>query len=668
MENIYNETALTQEQINDVLSLYSSGRIEEAISEIKALNSNYPNVPLLFNILGACYQSLGHLDASIQMFKTAVSIKPDYAEAHFNLGIIQKKNNQLELAIQSYKRTISLAPSYAEAYNNLGNVYKIIGQNDDAINSYIKAIEIKPEFADAHNNLGIAFKAQGQIDIAVHHYETAAKISPNFYDVFFNLGNAYRDLKKRDKALISYERGYELKPSANYILGNILNTKAHLCEWSEWANQLYELQNKINDGQKVIGPFALMSLIDDPKILKKTSEIYSEDKFPRSDFLPSIVNHPLHKKIRLGYFSADFREHPVSTLTAELYEIHDRNQFEVHAFSYGPDTQDNMNLRIKNGVDYFHDVRSLSFKDTALLARSFEIDIAIDLGGFTKDARTGIFAMSAAPIQLSYIGYLGTMGSDYYDYLIADLILIPKENQKYYLEKIAYLPSFQVNDSKDLPPDKTMTLEDLGLSDRVFVFCCFNNTYKITPKTFDGWARILKSVEDSVLILYANNELSKVNLTKEIEQRGVAVERLIFGENLDRAEYLARYRVADLFLDTHPYNAGTTASDALKMGLPMLTMRGRSYQARMGASIVNAVNLPELITNSQEEYESLAIELATNQDKLKAIKEKLANNLATAPLYDTKLFTKNIESAYKQMYYRHHKGLEPDHINVEDLK
>ena len=209
-----------------------------------------------------------------------------------------------------------------------------------------------------------------------------------------------------------------------------------------------------------------------------------------------------------------------------------------------------------------------------------------------------------------------------------------------------------------------MTRKELGLPETGFVFCCFNNTYKITPTTFDGWARILKSVEGSVLILYANNELSKVNLTKEIEQRGVAADRLIFGENLERSLYLARYRVADLFLDTHPYNAGTTASDALKMGLPMLTMKGKSYQARMGASIVNAVNLPELITHSQEEYESLAIELASNPDKLKAIKEKLASNLATAPLYNTKLFAKNIESAYTQMYERHHQGLEPDHIYI----
>jgi predicted O-linked N-acetylglucosamine transferase (SPINDLY family) len=276
-----------------------------------------------------------------------------------------------------------------------------------------------------------------------------------------------------------------------------------------------------------------------------------------------------------------------------------------------------------------------------------------------------LFAMSVAPIQLSYIGFLGTMGADYYDYLIADPIMIPKENQKHYVEKIVYLPSFQVNDSTDLPPDITLTRKEVGLPEEGFVFCCFNNTYKFTPQIFDSWARILKAVEGSVLIIYANNDLSKANLTKEIEKRGVKAERLILGKSIPRPEYLARYRTADLFLDTHPYNAGTTASDALKMGLPMITYLGQSYQARMGASIVNALNLPELITNTPEEYEALAIELATNPEKLKTIKDKLESNLSTAPLFDTPLFTKNLESAYTQMYERYHEGLEPDHIYVE---
>jgi predicted O-linked N-acetylglucosamine transferase (SPINDLY family) len=408
-----------------------------------------------------------------------------------------------------------------------------------------------------------------------------------------------------------------------------------------------------------------MALIDEPLLQRKAQELRMIDDHPRSNLLPMIGKYPKHQKIRIGYFSADFRNHPVGYLTAELYEVHDRDLFEIYAFSFGKATNDEINLRIKAGVDHYYDVDLMSHKDTALLARSLEIDIAVDLGGLTAESRTDIFAMSAAPIQLSYIGYLGTMGTDYYDYLIADPIMIPKENQKYYAEKIVYLPSFQVNDSTELPPEFTLSRKDVGLPDKGFVFCCFNNTYKFTPKTFDSWARILKAVKDSVFIIYTNNELSKTNLAKEIHKRGIELDRLIFADSISRPQYLARYRVADLFLDTQPYNAGTTASDALKMGLPMITLIGKAYQARMGASIVNALNLPELITHTPEEYESLAIELATNPDKLKTIKDKLAKNISTAPLYDTKLFTKNLESAYTQMYERYHQGLKPDHIYVE---
>jgi protein O-GlcNAc transferase len=304
----------------------------------------------------------------------------------------------------------------------------------------------------------------------------------------------------------------------------------------------------------------------------------------------------------------------------------------------------------------------MSHKDVAMLARSLEIDIAVDLGGFTQDARTGIFAILAAPIQVSYIGYIGTMGANYYDYLVADQTMIPEKNQKHYTEKIVYLPSFQVNDSTQSPPSTNLTRQDVGLPETGFVFCCFNNHFKITPTTFDSWGRILKKVKDSVLLIYTGNESAQINLTKEITLRGIDPSRLIFGKFLSKPGYLARYGVADLFLDTHPYNAGTTASDALRMELPVLTYLGSSAASRHAASIITALNLPELIAATEEEYESLAIELATNPEKLKLIKDKLVSNISTAPLYDTPLFTRHLESAYSMMYDRYQRGLDPDHI------
>ena len=423
--------------------------------------------------------------------------------------------------------------------------------------------------------------------------------------------------------------------------------------------------SEISDGHKRIDAFSFMALVDDVEFQQKVSSIYSKDRFPKSNLLPEIKNHPKHKKIRIGYFSGDFREHPVSTLTAGLYENHDRDCFEIYAFSYGPDTNDDMNLRIKAGVDYFHDVQSMSNKDIVLLSRSLEIDIGVDLGGYTASAKTDIFAMSTAPIQLSYIGFLGTMGADYYDYLISDLTIIPKKNQKHYSEKIIYLPYFQANDSDQAYSITNLSRKDIGLPEKGFVFCCFNNTYKFTPLTFDSWSQILKSVPDSVLLLYASNKTAEKNLTKEITRRGIDSERIVFGKHLPIGEYLGRYKVVDLFLDTNPYNAGTTSSDALRMGLPVITCQGQSFSSRMGASILKAINMPELITSTQKEYESKAIELAMNPQKMREIKEKLAKNIKTAPLYNTPLFTKHLESAYEKIYERYHDNLKPEHIYVK---
>jgi predicted O-linked N-acetylglucosamine transferase (SPINDLY family) len=536
---------------------------------------------------------------------------------------------------------------------------------DNAVKSYEKSLALKPDNAETYNNLGIAFYKLDQTDIAIKWYEKALTLKPNYADAHANRGNAMKRLNRLDEALASYKSAIALDPELVFILGDIYFTKMHLCIWDDLEIHLKELTKKVNNGEKVLNPFPLLAMIDDPEIQRKAAEIYAKEKYPQNNLLPKMERYPKHKKIRIGYFSADFRDHPVAGLTAELYEMHDRERFEIHAFSFGPDIEDEMNLRIKQGVDHFHDVRTMSHEDTAMLARSLEIDIAIDLGGYTQDCRTEIFALSAAPIQISYIGYPGTMGAKYYDYLVADKTLIPEENQQYYSEKIAYLPSYQVNDSKQSLPEIVFSRQDLGLPETGFVFCCFSNSFKITPTTFDGWGRILKQVDDSVLLIYADNEPIKTNLTKEIVLRGIQPSRLIFAEQLPKLEYLARYRLADLFLDTLPYNAGTTASDALRMGLPVLTCMGNSFASRMAASVINAINLPELITSTQEQYESVAIELATDAEKLKIIKDKLADNLATAPLYDTPLFTRHLESAYLTMYDRYQQGLDPEHIYVE---
>jgi len=655
---------LSKEQINPILELYNNGLFQEAIDAIELLNQDHPNVPLLFNLLGACYKSLGQIDNSLQMFETAIKIKPDYAEAYFNQGVILKDIDRLEEAVDCYKKAIDLVPNYSDAHNNLGNAYKALGALEEAIESYENAITFNPNLAHFHYNLGIVYKDFGRVDDSIKSFQNAILINPELYDAQNNLAIAFRKAKRLKESLVCYERAHALKPDANYNLTNIFHLKMHLCIWDDLSSELKELEKKINNKKKVIRPFALLGLIDDPELQMKTSLIYCNDKYLKSNELEQLKDYSKHDKIRIGYFSADFRDHPLAALTIELYEIHNRTKFEVYAFSYGPDTKDEMNLRIKEGVDHFHNVQIMSDKEIVILARSLEIDIAVDLGGFTQNSRTGVFAMSVAPIQISYLGYLGTMGANYYDYIVADEIIIPEESKKYYTEKIVYLPNFQVNDSKQSYEAVVPTRVELGIPEDSFVFCCFNNTYKITPFILDSWAHILKNVEGSILFVYADNELAKINLLKEISNRGIASCRLFFGKHLPRPEYLGRFKVADLFLDTNPYNAGATASDALRMGLPVLTYLGNSFVSRMGASLLNSINLQELITYSPEEYELLAIKLATHREKLKIIKDKLTNNLTNAPLYDTLLFTKHLESAYQTIYERHHKGLEIDDIYV----
>jgi predicted O-linked N-acetylglucosamine transferase (SPINDLY family) len=351
---------------------------------------------------------------------------------------------------------------------------------------------------------------------------------------------------------------------------------------------------------------------------------------------------------------------------AGLFEQHNKDKFELFAISFGPATKDEMQQRLALSFDQFVEVQNRTDKDIAALCRSLEIDIAIDLKGFTQDSRVGIFSHRAAPIQVNYLGYPGTMGTDYIDYLIADKVLIPEASAPYFTEKIVYLPnSYQVNDAKRRISDTVFIREELGLPASGFVFCCFNNNYKIMPDTFDSWMRILQRVDGSVLWLFEDNPTAALNLRKEADLRGVNPERLVFAPRLPLAEHLARHRAADLFIDTFPYNAHTTASDALWAGLPVLTRTGESFASRVAASLLIAIDLPELITSTQEEYDALAIALATHPERLLAVKQKLARNRLTTPLFDTGLFTQHIEDAYTQMYQRYHAGLEPDHLYVD---
>jgi predicted O-linked N-acetylglucosamine transferase (SPINDLY family) len=493
---------------------------------------------------------------------------------------------------------------------------------------------------------------------AIACHDKAISINPNYAEAWSNKGNVLNELKRYDEAFASHDRALSLKNDIPWIYGDLLHTKMRVCSWSDFEGHLETIAQQVLANQEVITPLPLLSLSDNALLHRKSSEIYVQSKYPVKPVLGPIQKRPGNQKIRVAYYSADFHNHATGHLIAELFELYDKSQFEFIGFSFGPITNDEMRQRLEKSFDQFIEVGHQSDLEIAQLSRELNIDIAVDLKGFTQDSRTGIFAHRAAPIQVSYLGYPGTMGAEYMDYIIADKILIPEGAQQAYSEKVVYLPnSYQVNDRKRLISDKQFTRQELGLPENGFVFCCFNNNFKILPATFAGWMRILKAVEGSVLWLFQDNAWAVESLKQEAANQGIDPSRLVFAERMPLSEHLARQRQADLFLDTFPYNAHTTTSDSLWAGLPVLTLMGNSFASRVAASLLNAIGLPELITHTQEEYEALAVALATNPEKLAALKQKLASNRLTTPLFDTPQFTKDLERAYIQMHEQYQADL-----------
>ena len=542
-------------------------------------------------------------------------------------------------------------------------------QFDAAIACYDKAIALKPNYAEAYSNRGNALKELKQFETALASYDMAISLKPDFAEAYSNRGNALQELKQFDAALASYDKAFSLKPDHDYLLGMRQHARMFISDWQDFESSVLKLSLKIQGNVKATSCLTALALLMSLPEHRKAAEIWSTDRYPYNPSLGSIPKRSKQAKIKIGYYSADFHNHATAYLIAQLFELHDKDKFEIIAFSFGPDEKDGMRSRIAQTFDQFIDVTTLSDKAIAQLSREIGIDIAVDLKGLTQDCRLGIFSFKAAPIQVSYLGYPGTLGTEYMDYLIADRVLIPPESQQYYSEKIVYLPgSYQVNDRKRVISQTKFNRQEMGLPEEGFVFCCFNNNYKITPPVFDVWVRILNAVEKSVLWLFEDNSTAATNLRKEAQRRGLDPARLVFAKRMDLPEHLARHSLADLFLDTLPCNAHTTASDALWAGLPVLTRMGESFASRVAGSLLHAIGLPELVTESEEDYEALAVELGTNPVKLKAIKAKLEKNRLTTPLFDTPLFAKHIEAAYTKMYERYQADLPPDHIYVEPWK
>jgi predicted O-linked N-acetylglucosamine transferase (SPINDLY family) len=641
-------------------------RLDDALASYDKAIYLKPDYADAFNNRGNTLQELKRLDEALASYEKAVSLKPDYAEAFNNRGSALKELKRLDEALASYDKAISLKPDYADAFYNRGNALQELKRLDEALASYDKAISLKPDYAEAFNNCGNTLQELKRLDEALASYDKAIALKPDYAEAFNNRGNALKELKRLGEALASYDKAIALKPDYEFLQGTKLHMQMKICDWSDLQNQLNGLLASISDELKVTSPFPVLVLTDRPDLQLKTSRIYANKKYPEPRVSGEFKTRPADGKIRIGYYSADFHNHATSFLMAELFEAHDAQRFELYGFSFGPDKQDEMRSRVSSGFNHFFDVTRKSDREVAQMSREIGIDIAVDLKGFTKDSRTGIFAEHCAPIQINYLGYPGTLAAPYFDYIVADKTLIPQESQQYYSEKIIYLPhSYQVNDSKRKISSKVFTRLELGLPESGFVFCCFNNNYKFLPATFDVWMRLLKKVDGSVLWLLQDNPTAAKNLRKEAALRGVDPARLVFAPRMNLEEHLARHRVADLFIDTLPCNAHTTASDALWAGLPVLTQMGQSFAARVAASLLNAMGFPELITKTQDEYEARAIELTNDPLRLTEIKKKLEQNRKTSPLFNGQLFARHIEAAYTEIHRRHSNGQRPVHIYIE---
>jgi predicted O-linked N-acetylglucosamine transferase (SPINDLY family) len=602
-------------------------------------------------------------DDALAAYDRALSFSPGLAEAWIARGHVFYERRQHDDAFAAYDKALSFDPGRAGAWLGRGNLFKDLKQYDDALGAYDKALSLDADLAEAWLGRGNTFHALMQHERAAAAYDKALSLDPKLAEAWFGRGNLFSELKQPDKAFAAYDEAVRLKPGLKYAEGSRLTAKLYLCDWTNLAADISHLVSEVKAGKLVCNPFSFLAISSSPADQLQCAKTFVADQ-PSFSALWRGENYS-HDRIRVAYLSADFHEHATAHLMAGLFEHHDKSRFEVTALSFGPDQDCGMRRRLKAAFEHFIDVHDKSDHDIGELVRQREIDIAVDLKGFTQDARFNVLARRVAPIQVSYIGYPGSMGAGYIDYIIADRTVILAQDFPSYSERVVWLPdSYQVNDAARHTALAMPTRRDCGLPDSSFVFCCFNNAYKITPGVFAIWMRLLHANANNVLWLLDSHPTTAENLRRAAAQHGVSPGRLTFAPRMPLADHLARHRNADLFLDTLPYNAHTTASDALWAEVPVLTCAGTAFPGRVAASLLKAIGLDELITNSLDEYEALATKLAREPQVLSSLKKRLADNKQTQPLFDTARFARHLEAAYTMMWLRRKKGEAPQAFAV----
>ncbi len=609
-------------KIANIISLLRSRNFSEAKSKCSEIENSYINNPEFQNIFAVILFELKDYSKSIEKWKKAIDLNSNYFQAYDNLANAFLNLKKYVEALEYFHKAIKINPSAFHVYNNIGNTLTKLNKYKESLDFYDKAIKIKPD---------------------------------NIYGHIFK-GHVLTELGKLSESLECYNSAYIINPEHPLLLGYVVHTKTKICDWDNYGADIDLIKNSLEKGKKATYPFTILTILDSPALQKKTAEIWTEqfEKIYKKSHIK--LKNKNKNKIRVGYYSADFRNHATSHLIAEMLEYHDKSKFEIFGFYLGRkiNYEDPWHERVKKSFDKFFDVSSLTEAQISEISIAEEIDIAIDLMAHCNNGmenRFGAFVIGCAPLQVNFLGYPGTSGAKSIDYIIADKNLISDENKKFYSEKIIYLPnSYQPNVKKTKISAKNLTKEKLGLPNEKFIFCCFNQHQKINPYIYDIWMSILKKNSESILWLLDDNFYSNKNLLSEAEKRGVSKSRIIFAKRVPLEDHLERIKFGDLFLDTFPYTAHTTCSDALRVGLPVLTLKGNSFASRVASSLLKTIKLEELISKNLGEYEIIANKFVTDSDYLRKIKNKLKENLSKTPLYDSQLFTKNLELAYKKIF------------------
>lgn len=643
------------------------GKFEEGEKLIRQALQREPRSAEAHSNLGLILKARGRREEALASFEQAVSLNPHLVIALSNRGVMLRELGRCEEALASYDRALAVAPTSLDTLFNRGNVLLALRRPQDALAAFDAALACQPGYVDARMGRASALQDMGRDEEALENYNAAVAARPNHAEAYRLRGNLLMERRVYRNAAADFAAALQLDGNSRYALGQFVHCRMQTCDWAGLSEARAALSQDVQAGRPAAVPFVLLAADPSPANQLACARTFSAERYTASAAAPPRRDRR-HDKIRLAYVSADLREHAVAFLTAGLFEQHDRTRFETTAISLTPEQPSPMLDRLKAAFDRFVTVADKTDAEVTALMRDLEIDIAVDLTGYTQSARTGILAARAAPVQVNYLGFPGTMGADYIDYIIADPFVVPPGAERFYAEKIVRLPdTFQINDSLRVVPPETPARSDVGLPEQGVVYAAFNGAHKLTPEMFDLWMRILQQVEGSVLWLASEDPGVIANLGQRAQSDGIAPERLVFAPRLPYAGHLARLRLADVCLDTFPFNGGTNTSDALWMGVPVVTLTGAAFASRMSGSLLRAVGLAELSVQATLDYEALAVKLGQDADLLAETKARLARSRSTGPLFDTQCLTRHLEAAYLKMWEGYERGAAPESFSVDPI-